>query len=338
MSTERTHTPAPVHRVLIVGCGNIAGGFDAARPAERLPLTHAGAFSRDSQFRIAACVEPDADRRNAFMSSWAIAEGHATLDALQARAGEFDVISICSPTALHAEHLAGALALRPRLVFCEKPLTPTLRESEAWVQRCDAAGVLLAVNYTRRWAPDVLRLREQLASGALGSLRSIVGHYNKGVLNNGGHMVDLLRLLVGDLTVVAAGRPVTDFLADDPTIPAVLATAAGVPIYLNAAHAADYALFELTVVTSTAVIAMEDAGARWRVRRAVDSANFKGYKTLDAGEQRIGEYDRAMTGAVANIDDALRTGAALASTGQNALAAQRICEQIARLAAAGART
>ena len=51
--------------VLIVGCGAIAGGYDEHGTQEVL-LTHAGAYSQDSRFRIRACVEPDSDRRKQF--------------------------------------------------------------------------------------------------------------------------------------------------------------------------------------------------------------------------------------------------------------------------------
>jgi predicted dehydrogenase len=320
--------------VLLIGCGNIAGGFDAARPADALPLTHAGAFVQHGGFRIAACVDPDATRRAAFMQRWSVPLGAADVPALGAAPGRFDIVSICSPTALHAAHLASALALKPRLIFCEKPVTPTLAETALWVARCAEAGVLLAVNHTRRWAPDVVRMAEELRAGRHGAVRSVVGHYNKGLLNNGGHLVDLLHLLLGPLDLVAAGAPVWDHGDDDPSVPALLCSAAGVPVHLSVAHAADYALFELQIVTSTGMLTMEDGGQRWRRRQATDSARFKGYRTLDAGRAVPGEYDQAMGRAVANLHAALGSGAPLASSGASALLAQQLCDTICRAARA----
>jgi predicted dehydrogenase len=122
-------------KVLIVGCGNIAGGFDAERPASQPPLTHAGAFSRHGGFHVVACVEPDAERRGSFMRRWGIGQGFDDMAAVaQAHApGSFDVVSLCSPTHAHAQQLEAALALKPRLIFCAKPLTPTLADTEALV-------------------------------------------------------------------------------------------------------------------------------------------------------------------------------------------------------------
>ncbi|MEG3179101.1 Gfo/Idh/MocA family protein [Sphingomonas sp. LT1P40] len=318
--------------VLLIGCGNIAGGFDADR--EGLPpLTHAGAFGEHPEFRIAACVDPDAARREAFQARWSVPEGAADLAALDAEPGRFDVIGICSPTVFHAEHLEAALALRPRLIFCEKPVTPSASETEHWAARAAETGVLLAVNHTRRWAPDIVRLAAELRDGTHGAIRSIAATYNKGVLNNGAHMIDLLRMIVGDVRVVHAGVPVRDFWPDDPTIPAMLESASGIPIQLSVADARDYALFELSVITENAVIAMEEGGLSWRIRRAGASGAFAGYRALDPGERIAGEYFEAMRGAVANVAAALRDGAPLASDGASALAAQRVCEAIREAAA-----
>jgi predicted dehydrogenase len=320
-------------QVLMVGCGNIAGGFDAERPGDALPLTHAGAYRRHGGFHMAACVEPDARRRAAFMQRWGVAHGAAQIAGLPAALlaeGSFDVVSLCSPTACHAADLDAVLALRPRLVFCEKPIAPTLAQSQAMVAKCRAQGVAMAVNHTRAWAPDVAQLAAELAAGTWGPVRSVVGTYNKGVLNNGSHLLDLLHRLLGPLQVCSVGSAVADFWPDDPTIPAVLRTSSGVPVHLATAHAADYAVFEMQIVTARGTLTMEDGGQRWRVRRVVPSPQFAGYRVLNAGECRPGRYAEATLAAVANLHDNLQHGAALHSDGRSALAAHLLCDQIRR--------
>lgn len=319
---------APVCTVLVVGCGNIAGGFDARRPAGEPALTHAGAFTRHAGFRLDACVEPDAARREAFMQRWQVPLGFASMAGASAHGIQPDVVSICSPTAAHAADLQAALALGPRAIFCEKPVTPSVAVTRQWVQACEDAGVALAVNHTRRWAPDVVRLKEQLTRGDWGELRSIAGLYNKGVLNNGGHMVDLVQYLAGPLSLRAAGPAVADFWPDDPTVSALLCTASGVPVTLNCAHAGDYAVFEMQLVTARGTLVMENGGMNWRLRKSTDSPHFEGYRTLGPAEEVTGEYPQAMGRAVANLYEAVTRGAALSSTGRTALEAQRVCEQI----------
>ncbi len=313
---------------MIVGCGNIAGGFDADRPADALPLTHAGAFSRHGGYDLAACMDPDGVRLDAFRKRWNIPTGYSHFEELSNGAGRFDVVSICSPTALHSLHLQASLALQPRLVFCEKPVTGTVAETAKWVEEFDRVGVKLVINHTRRWAPDLLRLRKQIHDGFWGEIRSVTAIYGKGVLNNGGHMMDLLISLLGPLSLMSVGQPVWDFWDDDPTIPALLQTSAGVPVTLNISDPRDFALFELQIVAERGVIMMQNGGLQWHIRKVIESPEFKGYRSLEMGELKQGEYGMAMMRAAENIYNAFACDEALASTGYGALEAQRLCEQI----------
>lgn len=316
--------------VLIVGCGNIAGGFDADHPHTETPFTHAGAYTRHGGFVLTACVEPDRNKRAAFMQRWSAATGFDTLEEARSAGIAVDVISVCSPTEAHYGHVLEALRMAPRLIFCEKPVSHSAAQTEELVQRCADAGVLLMVNHTRRWDPSVLRLAAELCAGEWGAIRSMVGVYNKGVLNNGSHMIDLLHLLLGPMALCSAGQPVDDMLPGDPSIPVVLSGPSGEPVQLACANAGDYSMFELQVITEKGVIVMEDGGLHWRIRKAVQSPTFSGYWALDEGGRTKGGIQQATLGAVRQIYQVLKNGGPLSSTGETALAAQKLCESILR--------
>lgn len=320
--------------VLIVGCGNIAGGFDRGRSIDELPYTHAGAYERDGRFKMTVSVEPDDKRRAEFMAAWGIQTGFRSIDEILDSGYRFDVVSICSPSTCHAHDLEIALRLKPRLIFCEKPVTTSLAETERLVGECGNAHIPLAVNYSRRWDPEILKLRADMLAGKWGQLRSVIGLYNKGVLNNGSHMLDLLHLLVGRMEIVKVGKPIRDFSPDDPTVPVWLEGEGGLPVHLVCGHAEDYAIFELQMVFSQGVLTIEDGGLFWRERRAESSEAFKGYRMLDAGVRRAGGDASAMCGAVDNIYQAITRGDELASTGESALVTQRVCERIKQQALA----
>ena len=60
---------------LIVGCGNIAGGYDERGTYPDAILTHAGAYKSHGGFQITACIEPDEERRKTFMKTWDVEYG-----------------------------------------------------------------------------------------------------------------------------------------------------------------------------------------------------------------------------------------------------------------------
>ncbi len=315
-------------RVLIVGCGNIAGGFDQGRSPGELPYTHAGAYIHDGRFKITACLEPDDNRLAEFKESWDVPLGFRSIDKLLDKGEQFDVISICSPTTNHSHDLEISLRLKPKLIFCEKPVTPELADTEGLIANCRKANVLLAVNYTRRWDPSIAKLQASINAGQWGVLRSVIGVYNKGILNNGSHMFDLLDLLVGSMEIIKVGKPLYDYFPNDPTVSVWLKGSQDVPIHLACSHAEDFALFELQLIFSRGILTMEDGGMFWRERRAIKSTVFKGYHLLDEGVRRAGEYPQAMLQAVDNIYQAITKGEPLASSGDTALNAQRLCVQI----------
>lgn len=326
-------------KVLMIGCGNIAGGFDANHSADCMPFSHAGAYAKHGGFLVFACVEPDLAKRQAFMQRWSVACGFDSIEDASQAGERYDVISICSPTSAHYHDVSVAIGMKPRLIFCEKPVTPSSAQTAELVERCKVAGIMLVVNYTRRWDAGVVRLRDELRAGAWGAIRSATGVYTKGILNNGSHMIDMLHLLLGKLEVRAVGVPVWDMLPDDPTIPALLAGLGDINVQLACGYARDFSLFELQIVTEKGVICMEDGGLNWRIRHVVESPHFCGYRSLDAGERKPGGLPAATLAAVTEIHMALTQGGSLSSSsGENALAVQQICETIRNMAGVQADT
>ena len=317
---------------LIVGCGNIAGGFDSLRTPDQPALTHAGAYTRHGGFRIAACVEPDEGRRQEFMRRWDVRLGFTSIQDVVAARQAFDVVSVCSPTAAHHQDVLQAIALKPRIIFCEKPATTHSVRTKELMNACQKESITLVVNYTRRWDPSVSQLASELCDGSWGAVRSATGIYTKGVFNNGSHMIDLVHILFGGCEVCSVGQPVHDFWPDDPTVPAVFQTRSGIEFQLACGHAGDFSVFELQVVTQQGVVCMEDGGLHWRVRRPESSRMFSGYRTLGEGICHVGRLQEAMGGAVAEIHKLLQGGVRISCSGEDALATQIVCESVYTLA------
>jgi len=312
--------------VLMIGCGQIAGGFDEGNPDSA--RSHAGAYRRHTGFRITACVDPDVTRRKAYMAHWGVPEGFDRLDDANAAEITFDVVSVCSPTEQHADDLMMLLKSQPRAVFCEKPIAEDIGAARDLVAAFEAAKIPLAVNHLRRWDARLAKLREEVAAGDWGEIRSAVGLYTKGILNNGTHLVDLMQFLLGPMNIVASGPRREDGYPGDPTVDAILTLANGATAHLVGGDSRDYALFELTIITEKGVIALEEAGYTIRIRTVRDSARYAGYRELDNAAISQSGLEDAMTNAVTDLYNAVQNGKQTASTGRSALAAHELCEQL----------
>ncbi|MBL7161831.1 MAG: Gfo/Idh/MocA family oxidoreductase [Anaerolineales bacterium] len=80
-----------------------------------------------------------------------------------------DVIDICTPTHLHY-----AMALKAaescKYIFCEKPLTRTLEESQELIAVCKKAGIKLSVGHVVRFFPEYKQAKALVDSGQIGQL------------------------------------------------------------------------------------------------------------------------------------------------------------------------
>jgi predicted dehydrogenase len=92
------------------------------------------------------------------------------------RAERPDVVHVCSPNPLHAEHALAALAAGAH-VFCEKPLGITREEALRMVEAADRAGRIGAVGFCYRGYPVIQELRHAVAEGRYGRLRRVSGEY-----------------------------------------------------------------------------------------------------------------------------------------------------------------
>lgn len=317
--------------VLIIGCGQIAGGYDEGKE-DAVIRTHAKAFQRHGGFRLAACVDPDIERRLAFQTRWGVERTHADLAELDGQA--FDVVVLCSPPEVHAPQLERLLTMEVGVVFCEKPLTANLTASRRLVRAFADQCRMLGVNYLRRWDPSMGVLRERIRAGELGALLSASLTYTKGVFANGSHGVDLLHFLLdGRLSPLAVHRVVEDYLPDDPTLDAALAAPNGAIVHLRAGDRRAYTVFELELAFENAAISLGDSGFRLLERKVEDDARFDGYRKLGDGEWRPTGLGSAMLLAASDLHRAVTSGADLPSTGETALMAQEVCAELVALAA-----
>ncbi|HZE85851.1 MAG TPA: Gfo/Idh/MocA family oxidoreductase [Puia sp.] len=134
-----------------------------------------------------------------------------------------DVVVICTPNGLHAEHTI--LALRAGFhVICEKPMAIHSKDCENMIAAAAKAGKHLFVVKQNRFNPPVAAVRKMLDEGRLGRIYSVqvnccwhrgAAYYQDswhgtqdmdgGILyTQFSHFIDLLYWMVGDLKEVVA--------------------------------------------------------------------------------------------------------------------------------------
>jgi predicted dehydrogenase len=93
------------------------------------------------------------------------------LDALLADP-EVDAVVLATPHSLHSAQVI-ATAEAGKHVFCEKPFALTKADAEAAVEATRQAGVTLGLGYNRRFHPEMVKLRDRIHTGGLGTVMHV---------------------------------------------------------------------------------------------------------------------------------------------------------------------
>lgn len=145
-------------------------------------------------------------------------------EMLEKMADKIDVISILTPSGMHAEHTLD-MAPYGKHIVVEKPMALTLVDADRMIEACDRQGIRLFVVKQNRYNYPVKKLREALEAGRFGKM--VLGtvrvrwcrtqeYYEQdswrgtwtldgGVFaNQASHHVDLLQWMMGEVESVFA--------------------------------------------------------------------------------------------------------------------------------------
>lgn len=148
-----------VHRIAIVGLGGIS-------------RVHLSAYSgHPERVEVVAGCDPLPERREWARQTYGIERTYASV-AEMVDAGGWDVAVVCTPSFVRAEALA-ELAAAGKHILVEKPLSDNVDDARAIVERCEKAGIILAVNqnFRNQYAFNVAR--DLIAAGRIGEVLGI---------------------------------------------------------------------------------------------------------------------------------------------------------------------
>ena len=88
-----------------------------------------------------------------------------------------EAVVLATPHSLHADQIV-RVAAAGKPVFCEKPLSLRRADAERAVAAVQKAGVPIGVGQNKRFWPSMVELRRVVATGVLGRIMHIEGHYS----------------------------------------------------------------------------------------------------------------------------------------------------------------
>lgn len=190
-------------------------GFGRVAPTHVDAIQHLG-----TEANIAAVCDPDPEALHRGVAATGAA-GYPDLETML-RHPELDVVSICTPSGLHAEH--GILAARAgKHVLVEKPIDVSLDAARSLIDCCAERGVELFCVFQNRLNTTLKLVKAAVDTGRFGKIYAINStliwkrgqdYYDSAAwrgtkaldggafLNQGIHFVDAMRFLGGEVAEV----------------------------------------------------------------------------------------------------------------------------------------
>lgn len=155
-------------------------------PGSFIGAMHRQAARLDDRYElVAACLSSNAERsvqagrELGLPTERCYGDGEALIAAEAARADGADVVAIMTPNDSHF-YLAMAALNAGLDVICDKPMTNTLDEAQALLQRVQDSGLVYCLTHNYTGYPMVRQARAMVAAGDLGDIRLVQVEYVQG--------------------------------------------------------------------------------------------------------------------------------------------------------------
>lgn len=194
------------YRAGIIGTGGIAGmGILGMHDEEdignkKVKASHAGGYDVTDDVELVAVADVDEAKLAQFGDAWEISAerryvGHESMLASE----DLDVVSVCTPSYLHADHVIDAAksAADPGLIWCEKPIASSVSDAEEMVTVCEETDTELLINHSFRFTTKLRQLRDLIQNKELlGDVHAVATQFRMELLRNSTHLLDTLVYLL----------------------------------------------------------------------------------------------------------------------------------------------
>ena len=148
-------------------------------------------FTQDllgSGIHIAAVGSRTQESADAFAAQHGIATAHGSYEALVADPA-VDVIYVSTPHPFHAANATLALNAGKH-VLVEKAFTLNATEAREIIELAESKGLVILEAMWTRWLPHMVHLREIIAAGTLGDVRTILADHNQKLPSDPSHRLN----------------------------------------------------------------------------------------------------------------------------------------------------
>lgn len=232
-------------RAAVIGCGKI-GAEELLYPKTLRPATHAAVFSEQKRITVLALVDSRRSQlekaKRLFPRAFLFTNVHRMMKEIKP-----EIVCVAVPTPIHEKVVREVILYCPLVIVCEKPLALQIKATERIVDACRKRRIMLFVNHTRRFDPELLKVKKEIKK--IGPIVQGTAYYVRGLFNNGTHLVDLLRFYLGEVeSVFGLRNRKTEHwqdLKNDLNVDGMLFFRSGARVAIQSFDSNDYSMFDI---------------------------------------------------------------------------------------------
>ena len=169
----------PVYKVVVVGMG-------------KRGMHHATTFHANPRFEVVGICDIDAAKLQSAAAQ--LGNPMTSTDAAELLAKTRpDVFCLTTMPNIRYPMIKLAVEARVKLIAYEKPIALNLREARQIMELVRNAGVKTVVSHQHRYGAHYQKVKEIIASGAIGRVHTVYGHATGWMLHMMTHLIDYMR-------------------------------------------------------------------------------------------------------------------------------------------------
>ena len=326
--------PQPsVYQAGVIGLGQIAWSIDDD-PQRKGIWSHVGAYAESDNTTLRAVSSRDEETCKTVQANYAIPKYYTDYRAML-DAENLDIVSICTPIKTHYDIVIACVDAGVKAIFCEKTLSFDVGEAEAMVRLCDDYGIVLAVNFVRRWDSLYRHVGELLSSGTIGELQTAVCYGSTALHTSASHLIDVMCWYAG-MPRWVVGEESNGFVrnvhgVEDPGGIGMVRFDSGVIGFVKASSPSPKQyMSELDLVGTEGRIRITGDGARFSVYKfgAADASPGSGYEVLVEQDAASPGKNERMVDAINDIVQCIESNRQPESNGYSSLCSLRVIDGI----------
>ncbi len=189
-----------MYKVGIVGLGSIAARY--AKPEDQYPYCHTGGIRLCDSTELVAVADLSEERCAEFEQTWGPAFPPNSIryygtGVEMMEKESLDIVAVCVRGPHHYKVAMEVIEAGTKFIFIEKPMGCSLAEVDEMTEAAETKGIPIIVDYSRHWAPHLLRLQELVSDGLIGDVQSVIGYCGGGILSFAIHTTDLICQFAG---------------------------------------------------------------------------------------------------------------------------------------------